>query len=100
MQSKVICFRPKETTGWLPKEVVYKLCECNAVNFEHEKLEPLFEMLGILKEGHIHYRSFVNLLDVNQPTLEMRKIEGTLSIVFCKICQLLFQMCLQRIYVT
>lgn len=47
------------------------------MNFKHETLEPLLSMLGFLRENHIHYRSFVDLLDVNKPTPQMQKIQGT-----------------------
>lgn len=55
---------------------MYELCGSNAVHFEKEALEPLFLFLGILRQGHIHYPSFINLIDINKEMPEMLKVQG------------------------
>lgn len=62
----------------MPKEILYKLCDWERVNYEHESLEPLLIMLGFLNENLIHYQSFVDLLNVNKPMPEIQKIKGIL----------------------
>lgn len=56
---------------------MYKVCDCNRVNFKHETLEPFLTMLEFLRDGQIHYRSLVDLFDVNKPLPQMLKIQGT-----------------------
>lgn len=60
----------------MDKTLLYKICDNEGVHFQHSQLEPLLILLGILQNGGIHYESFVNLLNVNQPMPEILKING------------------------
>lgn len=67
----------QDCSGWVDKCLLYKVCDCDNVNFEHTKLEPLLTLLGILKDDKVDYRAFVDLIDVNKPMPEIIKMGGT-----------------------
>lgn len=62
-----------DLTGWIELEKLYKITTFQGINFDHDKMEPLIKMLGILCDGYVNYKRFVALIDVNEPTPNISK---------------------------
>ncbi|XP_022904917.2 EF-hand domain-containing family member B [Onthophagus taurus] len=65
----------KEKTGWLPVDILYKICLCQHITFDQESVYNLLKYFGIMQEDNVDYNAFVKLIDVNVEFPRLRKID-------------------------
>ncbi|XP_075981766.1 EF-hand domain-containing family member B-like [Anticarsia gemmatalis] len=73
-----IKYYDKEKTGWLCKDIVYRLCGNKLIRFDPELIEPLLEMWNAFDGSKIEYKTFVRVINYREPSPEMPKIPDVL----------------------
>lgn len=63
-----------EKSGWLLKDVVYRLCASKLIRFDSSLIEPLLCMWQAFDGFRIEYKTFVLLINYREPLPEMPKI--------------------------
>ncbi|XP_034835652.1 EF-hand domain-containing family member B-like [Maniola hyperantus] len=63
-----------EKSGWLPKDIVYKLCASKLIRFDSSLIEPLLSMWQAFDGSRIEYKTFVNVINYREPSPEIPKI--------------------------
>lgn len=64
----------KESSGWLPKDIVYKGCSEKFIRFDPPLIEPLLTMWKAFDGSNIDYKTFVHVINYREPLPEMSKI--------------------------
>lgn len=69
-----IKYYDKEKKGWVPKEIVYKLCGSHLIRFDQQLIEPLLSTWQAFDGSKIKYETFVQVLDYREPLPDVPKI--------------------------
>ncbi|CAG9833594.1 unnamed protein product [Diabrotica balteata] len=68
---KRLLYFDKERNGLLPKDIFYEVCLSSRVKFSMTDMEQLLKLLNIMSDDQINYKRFVDMINVNAPTIEL-----------------------------